>query len=149
MTTVDSTTKIEVDIADVNAKSAVWNKAVKALARAKEAESEARAELVKAAFPNGLDEGTNTFDLAGKWKLKVSGVVSRSVDEASLPSILERVREKFEGLDLKDLIKWKPELKVGDYKKLDAKVKKLFDNALVIKGTGDTTPQVKIEESKR
>lgn len=139
----------QVDIQAVNAASAEWNKAKKALDKAKTAESEARAALVKAAFPNGLDEGTNTLPLAGKWKLKVTGVVSRAIDEAALPAVLERIKVKFEGLDLADLVKWKPELKTGDYKKLDAKVQKMFDNALTIKGTADTTPQLKIEESKR
>lgn len=129
--------------------AAEWLKAQKALAKAKEAESVARAALVKAAFPKGLAEGTNTFDLPGKWKVKISGVVSRTIDEAALPAILARIKEKFDGLDVSNIVRFKPELKVGDYKKLDAKVQKVFDNALTIKGTGDTSPQVKIEEAKR
>lgn len=128
--------------------AAAWLKAQKALAKAKEAEAVARTALVAAAFPDGLSEGTNTFALPGKWKVKISGVVSRTVDEAALPAVLARVKEKFD-VDLTDLVRYKPELKVGDYKKLDVKVQKMFDNALTIKGTGETSPQVKIEEAKR
>lgn len=139
----------EVYIEQVKALSAAHFKAKKALDKAKAAEAEARAELVKAAFPNGLQEGTNNLAFDGKWTVKVTGVVDRKVDEAALPAILERVAKKFDGLDLRDLVKWKPELKVAEYKKLPDAIKKVFDNALTIKGTGDTTPQLKIEEAKR
>lgn len=138
-----------VDKAEVDATSAAWLKAKKALSRAQEAETEARKAMVAASFPNGLAEGTNTFDLGGKWKLKITGVVTRKVDEAALPAILERIAKKFDGYDAKDLIKYTPELKVGDYKKLPDNIRKMFDNALVIKGTAETSPQVKIEEAKR
>lgn len=141
-----------VDIAAVNAASAEWAKAKKLLDKYKEAEAVARKALVDAAFPNGLSEGTNTLPLAGKWKLKVTGVVSRSVDEAALEAIKQRIAEKFDGYDAGQLIKWKPELAVTAYKdlvKTQPKIAKLFDNALTIKGTGETSPQLKIEESKR
>ena len=139
-------------IDEVNAASAAWAKAKKVLERAKDAENTARLALVKAAFPDGLAEGTNTFDLAGKWKLKVTGVVSRNIDEAALPAILDRIKKQYDGYDASDLVKWKPELKTGDYKALaksHPKIAKLFENALTIKGTSDTTPQLKIEEAKR
>jgi len=132
--------------------AAEWMKAKKASAEAVEVERALREKLVAAAFPNGLSEGTNTYDLPGKWKLKIVGVVDRKVDEAALPAILQRIREKFEGLDLADLVRYKPELKTAEYKKLLAahpKIAKLFDNALTIKGTAETSPQVKIEEAKR
>lgn len=147
--TVDAKIVLIVDKAQVDATSAAWLKAKKALDKAKDAESEAREAMVKAAFPNGLDEGTNTFDLGGKWKLKVTGVVSRKVDEAALTAVVERVEKKFPDFDVKNIVKYTPELKIGDYKKLPDNVRKLFDNALIIKGTGETSPQVKIEEAKR
>ena len=147
--TVDAKEILVADKDQVNATSAAWLKAKKALEKAKDIESAAREAMVKAAFPNGLAEGVNTFELGGKWKLKISGVVTRSVDEAALPSILDRIAKKFDGYDAKELIKYKPELKVGDYKKLPDNIRKMFDNALIIKGTGETSPQVKIEEAKR
>lgn len=146
---VDSTEVKVVDKKEVDETSAAWLKAKRALTKAQEAESIARGAMVKAAFPNGLTEGTNSFDLGGKWKLKVTGVVSRKVDEAALPAVCERIAKKFDGFDAKELVKWTPEVKVGDYKKLPDNIKKLFDNALIIKGTGETSPQVKIEEAKR
>ena len=154
MSEVDKAPEVKepASIEEINAASAIWNKAKKALERAKDSENEARLALVKLAFPNGLAEGTNTFDLAGKWKLKVTGVVNRKVDEAALPAILDRIKKQFDGYDASDLVKWSPELKTGDYKSLlksHPKIIKLFDNALTIKGTDLSTPQLKIEEAKR
>lgn len=135
-------------IEKVNAASLKWDKAKKALDAAKDAESSARAELVKAAFPGGLKEGTNTFDLAGKWKLKVQGKISREIDKAALSAVLERMEEKFQK-KFDGLVKYSPELSVSTYKTLDDKERKMFDNALTIKGTDQNSPQVKIEEAKR
>lgn len=140
------------DINEVNAASAAWAKAKKALARAQEIEKDARAALVAAAFPNGLDEGTNTFDLAGKWKLKISGVVDRKIDVPALPAILGRMKEKFPEVNTDNLVVYKPEVAVKEYKALvksNPKAAKLFENALTIRGTAETSPQVKIEEAKR
>jgi hypothetical protein len=145
----------QIKVADKNhvkMAAAAWEKAKKALDRAKDAENKARAELVAAAFPNGLDEGTNTFNLEGKWNLKISGVVDRKVDAPALPAVLERMKLKFPDIDTSDLVKYKPEISVKEYKELvkrEPKAAKLFDNALIIRGTGETSPQVKIEESKR
>lgn len=142
----------EVDMAKVNAASAEWAKVKKALDRFKEAETVARKALVDAAFPNGLKEGTNTLSLAGKWKLKVTGVVDRKVDEAALPAIIERIAEKFDGYDARQLVRYKPDLSVSAYKdlvKTNPKIAKMFENALTVRGTGETSPQLKIEESKR
>lgn len=154
MSEVDKAPEVKepASIEEINAASAIWNKAKKALDRAKDAENDARRALVALAFPNGLAEGTNTFDLAGKWKLKVTGVVSRNVDEAALPAILDRIKKQFDGYDASDLVKWKAEVSVSAYKALaksHPKITKLFENALVIKGTDLTTPQLKIEEAKR
>lgn len=132
----------------VEAASARWHNAKKAADAAVEAERLARADLVAVAFPDGLGEGTNTYQLGGKWKLKVQGVVTRKVDEAALGAVLLRMSEKF-GKQYPDLIKQKPELSTTAYKALDEKERKLFDNALIIKGTGENSPQVKIEEGKR
>ena len=132
----------------VEAASVRWHNAKKTADDAVEAERKARDELVKAAFPDGLKEGTNTFDLAGKWKLKVQGKVSRTIDKAALQAVLDRMAEKFSKTYDK-LISYKPELSVKEYKALDDKERKLFDNALTIKGTGENAPQVTIEEGKR
>lgn len=148
----DTPVKKVADIAEVNRTSAAWAKAKKALVRAQEAEAEARKEMVAAAFPNGLDEGTNTFDLAGKWKLKVTGVVDRKIDVPALPAILARMKDKFPDVDAEGLVRYKPELETKAYKALvlkEPKAAKLFENAMIIRGTGETSPQVKIEEAKR
>ena len=148
----DQAKQITADPAEVKQRAAAWEKAKKALARAQEAEKEARGALVSAAFPNGLAEGVNTFNLQGNWNLKIDGVVDRKIDQASLPAIIARIKDKFPSVDTECLVKYKPELATKEYKDLvkrEPKAAKLFENALIIRGTGETSPQVKIVESKR
>lgn len=140
------------DPAAVKLLAAAWEKSKKALSRAQDAEKEARGALVAAAFPNGLAEGVNTFNLQGNWNLKIDGVVDRKIDAPSLPAIIARIKERFPTVDTDCLVKYKPELATKEYKDLvkkEPKAAKLFDNALIIRGTGETSPQVKIVESKR
>ncbi len=128
--------------------AAQWYSAKKAADKAVAAEKALRAELVALAFPNGLSEGAkNKADLPESWQLSVTGVVNRTVDEAALGATLELIKEKTGVvIDPADLIRYKPELKVSAYKELGEDVKKLFDNALVIK---DGSPQVEVKLPKR
>lgn len=128
--------------------AAQWYSAKKAADKAVAAEKALRAELVALAFPDGLKEGAkNKADLPESWQLSVTGVVNRTVDEAALGDALALIEEKTgTKIDPADLIRYKPELKVSAYKELGDDVKKLFDNALVIK---DGSPQVEVKLPKR
>lgn len=136
------------EVKSVAALAAQWYAAKKAADKAVAAEKALRADLVALAFPSGLKEGaSNKADLPESWQLSVTGVVNRTVDEAALGATLELIKEKTGvTIDPADLIRYKPELKVGEYKKLGDDVKKLFDNALTIK---DGSPQVEVKLPKR
>lgn len=136
------------EVKSVASLAAQWYQAKKAADKAVAVEKALRADLVALAFPNGLKEGAkNKADLPESWQLSVTGVVNRSIDEAALGAAIELVEEKTGvKLDANDLIRYKPELKVAEYKKLSEEVRKLFDNALVIK---DGSPQVEVKLPKR
>lgn len=136
------------EVKSVESLAATWYRAKKESDKAQAAEKALRAELVALAFPNGLDEGAkNKANLPEGWQLSVTGVVNRSIDEAALGAAIELVEEKTGvKLDANDLVRYKPELKVSAYKELGEDVRKLFDNALVIK---DGSPQVEVKLPKR
>jgi hypothetical protein len=63
--------------------------------------------------------------------LKGGHVINRSVDEAALLVLASTFAEK--KLPVDKLIKRKPELVIGEYRKLTKEEQLLFDQALVIK----------------
>ena len=87
-------------------------------------------------------EGVNRVDIANGWKLKADYKYYRNIDEAALPAILKQLPEG----SADRLVKYKPELKVRDYKALTEEQRKIFDEALVIK---PGTPSLSIESPKQ
>lgn len=101
-----------------------------------------RAEVAKLAFPNPK-EGTNNLNLGNGYKLKVGHVINRRVDVAALLMF----RDTFESQDINvdDLIRQKPELKVGAFKALPEEKQILFGQCLTIT---EGTPTVELVEPK-
>lgn len=89
-------------------------------------------------------EGTNNVPLDKGWVLQATYPISRSVDVASLATLQPVFRDA--KLPVKDLIRYKPELSVGEYRKLSDEQRKLFDQVLIIK---PGTPQLELVLPKR
>lgn len=96
----------------------------------KEKENALRLQIYGACFENPK-EGINNFALPAGYVLKFTGKVNRTVDASVLPL----VREELENLkvNMDDIIKLKPELAVGAYKKLSPEAKLVMDKAVTSK----------------
>lgn len=89
-----------------------------------------------------LNDGTGAV-------LKGTHVINRTVDQASLDALRKEMAEpdtKLPEIPVDELIRWKPELKVGEYRKLSPKQRKAFDRVLVVK---PGMPQLEITIPKR
>lgn len=91
-------------------------------------ERELRNLLFEGTFPNPK-EGTNTYNLPDGRIIKGTYKLSRSVDEAALPAVLEQLPE---GLGDR-LVQFKPSLVLSEYRKLPDDQRKIFDQALITK----------------
>jgi len=106
-----------------------------ALKATKASEMVKRLELVEACFPAGLVMGTNTAVLAGGYMLKA--VVSpnpKVTDIAVLQMAITKLSALGEAgmLIASRLVNWVPEIRIGEHKKLDARMRKIIDKAIVI-----------------
>lgn len=133
-----------------------WYLLKKQLAEVKTAESLMRSRIAKFFFP-APDEGTNTHPLKDGTgaNLKMVHTIDRKVDEGELEALKAALAEAAEdeknnlhGLELPfdELIVWKPELKIGAYRKLTEAQQAVFDRVLVVK---PGMPQLDITIPKR
>jgi hypothetical protein len=98
-------------------------------------ENELRAKIFGFYFPNPK-EGTNKFELKDGTGavLKAIHVINRSVEPGSLDALKAALHEEGSPqLPIADLIRYKPELAVGEYRKLTAEEALFFDQCLIIK----------------
>jgi hypothetical protein len=122
-------------------KLAEWHAALEAALAAKpllEKEQALRKEVAELFFPNPK-EGTNTFDLATGWKLKLTHKIDRKMDEVELETVKAQVRELGVNPDL--LVSMKPSLDTKAYKALvltNPEAVKVFDLCLTIKPASPT-----------
>lgn len=125
-----------------------------------EREKELRGKIVNHYFPKGLKEGVNKADLPAGWELKVTGVINRKIDVASQQAVQAELSEKFQ-FDSGELIRYKPELSVSDYKEILVKplasatgenlerrkqLKATFDQMLIVT---PGSPQVEVVAPKK
>lgn len=115
-----------------------WDEAVKALAAAKERESELRMAVYQASFDNP-QEGTNSKDLCQGWVLKAKKTINRKMDESQISAIREQLAEAKGSLD--SVVEYKPKLSISGYKKLPPEHRKIVD-AMITEEEG--TPQLEI-----
>jgi hypothetical protein len=120
-----------------------WHNTKAALKALTELEREKRAVLYTNLFPGNVDT-TATIDLgAPGYKLKATGSLNYKLQfstkedgRKALDEALDRISKTGnEGAFLVDrLVQWKPELSVGEYKKLDSdgEIKKIIDAVLTI-----------------
>lgn len=118
------------------AKLTEWSEALTEAVKVKpliEREQMLRKEVASLLFPNPK-EGTNTLELEGGWKLKLTYKIERKVDEASLDNVKSQLREMQVNIDT--LIDMKPSLVLASYRtliELNPEASKVFENALNIK----------------
>jgi hypothetical protein len=125
-----------------------WYECTEELAKLKVREALLRARVFRHLVPVPK-EGVNTIALAESpifagvdtqgYVLKADHKINRSVDEASLVVLQPKFQEALIVTD--KLIKRKPELVIGEYRKLTAEQQQLFDQALIVK---PGTPQLDI-----
>jgi plasmid stabilization system protein ParE len=129
-----------------------WEQAKKASANAVELERNLRAQVVAAVAAEGKI-GTNNYDLGRGYTLKIVKKLSYKIDDSRVDDALANI-EKLgnEGAFVGDrLVKFKPELSISEYNKLDAtnpthvRIKSLIDDVLTI---SDASPTVEIVEPK-
>lgn len=138
---------------------AEWYALQKQLGELKSKEALIRSRIFKHFFPNPT-EGTNNFELKDGTGAVLKGkhTINRSVDVGSLDALrtsqTAAIKSRDEDgvvpniplLPLDDLIKWKPELALAEYRKLTEEERTYFDQALVIK---DGAPALEITIPKR
>lgn len=107
-----------------------WYKLNEELGKIKAKELLLRNKIFKGMFLNP-EEGTNTLPLSAGWVIKGKMVINRSVDRAALSTLTPELQEK--GINISQLIEYKPELKLSEYRKLTAEQQRDFDHVLVIK----------------
>lgn len=118
-----------------------WYKLTEELATLKTREHFLRMRVFRHLVPVP-EEGMNTVDLdalpllagvqlnAG-YVLKAQHVISRSIDEGALTTLTPKFVEALIVVD--KLVKRKPELVTGEYRKLTVEQRRLFDQALIVK----------------
>lgn len=112
------------------------------LAKAKSNEMSLRKAISNTLFPDGR-EGTNKCFVDD---VEVSAVLktNRSVDKGRLSAYAEEFREY--NINVDALITYKPELKVGEYRKLSDQQRAVFNQALTI---SEGAPDIKLVAGKR
>lgn len=112
-----------------------WYQMKEELAKLKQNEMLLRQRIFRIMFV-APTEGTNTVQLStlgvtDDHVLKAAHKISRTVDVAAYTALTPKFQE--EKLPLGELVDWKPELRVGAYRKLTEEQRQLFDQALTIK----------------
>ncbi len=95
--------------------------AAKQLAYWKEQEAALRQQVVAGFSTQAVDcEGTENYELRAGYKLKIVRKMNYSVtdSEGMETALIQLENETGSGLLSERLVKWKPELSVGEYKKL-------------------------------
>lgn len=109
---------------------AQWDHLQQELKRVKAAEMLLRTKIFNGLF-TAPKEGTNSIPLNAGYVLKGTYVLNRTIDIGALQAIGDKMAEL--GIHKDDLVKYKPELVIGEYRTLTDEQRQLFDQALVIK----------------
>lgn len=120
-----------------------WSKLTQDLASLKSREIILRMKIFHGFFPKPI-EGTNTAPLSAGWVIKATYPIGRKPDLALLTALTPELRAA--GIPLDSVVRYKPEIAVGEYKKLSEEHRALLDRALEIK---PGTPGLEIVQPKR
>lgn len=120
-----------------------WYKTKEKLGKLKVQEEILRRKIFGGWFPNAV-EGVNKLDLPDGYVLKATRIINRSVDDAAFRASQEELAKA--GIPTDQIVAYKPELKVGVYRKLTDEQIHLMDTVLIVK---DGMPQMEIVKPKR
>ena len=117
-----------------------WYEAKLALDAAKKNEAELRKQVLQSQFEeansSGPVSGTRKKDLGGGYTLKADFKLAYKLENKNreLENCLEAIANSFEegNYIARNLVKWKPELSLTEYKKLPDDVKKVFDEVVTV-----------------
>lgn len=114
------------------------------LGELKAAELALRKELASKAFPTPVEGSGNKLPLTDGWILQMDYPINRKVDEALLLNLKPQLLEH--GIPVDDLVRYKPDLATGAYRKLTDEQRAEFDAVLEIK---PGTPALEVKLPKR
>lgn len=115
-----------------------WYKMQEELRVLKDEEAALRREIFEAAFPNAK-EGTNKLELAEGWVLNATLPINRKVDLPTFQAMKEQLLEHHIKVD--QIVEFKPELSVKQYRCLTEEELHLVDQFLII---SEGSPQMKV-----
>lgn len=126
-----------------------WKEASELLAKIKVTEAELRKQVVEAFSEEAKPgySGTENVDVGWGYKLKIEHKLNYKLDAtedaAKTWKALDAIEKSQEGGNViaERLVKWTPELRVGEYKKLSPAQQKIIDKVLTIT---DATPAVSL-----
>lgn len=137
------------DTAARDAKIMQWTEAAKKLAEAKEVELALRNEVIALNFEGHKESGTENVELGNGYKLKAVFKLNyrlNNTDDAVDKALSKLEKAGTEGAFIAErLVKWKPELSVTEYGKLDPKFKKIIDEVIT---TSPGAPSLELVEPK-
>lgn len=132
-----------------DAKILQWTESAKKLAEAKEIELALRNEVIALNFEGHKESGTENVELGNGYKLKAVFKLNyrlNNTDDAVDKALSKLEKAGTEGAFIAErLVKWKPELSVTEYGKLDPKFKKIIDEVIT---TSPGTPSLELVEPK-
>ena len=137
------------DTAARDTKILQWIESANKLSDAKAVELTLRNEVISINFKDHKESGTENVELGNGYKLKAVFKVNYSLNNTydAVDKALSKLEKAgTEGAFITErLVKWKPELSIYEYNKLDTKFKKIIDE--VIK-TSPGTPSLELVEPK-
>lgn len=127
-----------------NGDLAKWYGMQEQLSKLRVDEMDLRKKIIAAVFPT-VKEGVNNLDLPDGAVLKATGSTTRKVVEEVFLALRDEMAAQH-SLPLDKLVRWKPEVVVAEYKKLDDESRAVFDQVLDIK---PGTPSLEVAIPKR
>lgn len=128
-----------------------WNNAKLQLEAAKKLEMELRFQVIESEFANHKEKGTENLELSQGYKLKAVFKQSYSFLNGNKNDEVEKALTKLEKMGAEGkfiaerIVRFKPELSVTEYEKLDSKYRKVIDEIIVTK---PATPSLELVEPK-
>lgn len=124
-----------------------WIEAQTDAAAAKEREMQLRKAVAEKCFPDQQAARTQNLELGNGYLLKLESTVTHKLDKLKVDDVLTKIEKTFENgkFVVERLVKFDPVLSVGEYNKLDPKIKRLFDTVVT---TTPAAPKLTFIEPK-
>lgn len=120
-----------------------WYKMQEEMSKLRVNEMFLRKKIFAALFPDPR-EGTNSYELPDGYVVKGVYSITRDVDQGTLQSCAELLRNN--GIRVDDLVTYKPSLAKANYNRLTEEQKQMFDQVLIVK---PGSPSLEIVKPKK